>query len=142
MRFFAYPRRFRSFVTLVRELACASATPNAIMEYSIESEVSAALYRASATQAALDRQSDVLIRSLRDEIETLQVRVAAVKDLRANLAAKRASHRPGTAERDRAYAQEIAVFRNAVEDIASKLRGWQFWHNASRDSAANHGFCF
>ncbi len=103
-------------------LACF-ATPTAAIEYSIETEVSAALYRASLTQAALDRQTDAIIRSLRDEIDQLQSRVSAGEALQTELAAKEQAIIEKLSERDRAYAQEISVFRNAVKDIASTPEG-------------------
>ena len=82
-------------------------------------EVAAALYAASATQAAAERVADAKIRAQRIEIEGLRARVrAGDTQLKAALTAAEEAYVAALAVRDRAYAQEIAVFRAAVEDIA------------------------
>ena len=96
-----------------------------------EAEIAAALYAASATQAAAQRVADVAIRNLRDEIERLRLDEALASDealdvrarLESELAAKEREYVTRLAAKDREYAQEIAVFRNAVEDIASTPEG-------------------
>ena len=97
-------------------------------------EISAALYAASATQAAAERQADQRIRQQRSEIEELRLQLALGKTsaeatqvelaaLRQEITAKERAFVAELEARDRAYAQEIAVFRDAVEDIASTPQG-------------------
>ncbi|TKB91410.1 MAG: hypothetical protein E8D41_10785, partial [Nitrospira sp.] len=83
-------------------------------------EVAAALYAASATQAAVERAADAILRTLRKEIEALrtQVRTGAAQR-QADLTAAEEKYVAALASRDRVYAQEIAVFRKTVEDIAA-----------------------
>src|SRR5262245_1659110 len=64
------------------------------------------------------------MRSQRKEIEELRGRVRAGDRQRtAELPAAEEKYVAALAERDRAYAQEIAVFRKAVEDIAATPEG-------------------
>jgi len=103
----------------------------AVVQVSADAEVAAALYGASATQAAIERQYDARLRAQRDEIEALRLQVALGADeagaeitgLRAELARRERAFVEALAARDRVYAQEIAVFRDAVEDIASTPEG-------------------
>ena len=82
-------------------------------------EVAAALYAASATQAAGERVADAKVRAQRREIDELRTQVrAGAAQLKATLTAAEERYVAALAARDRAYAQEIAVFRAAVEDIA------------------------
>jgi tetratricopeptide (TPR) repeat protein len=87
-------------------------------------EIAAALYAASATQAAAERVADGKLRAQRKEIEALrtQVRAGALQH-QADLTAAEETYVAALAARDRAYAQEIAVFRAAVEDIAATPEG-------------------
>ena len=95
------------------------------------SEVAAALYAASATQEAAERAASERISAQRDEIEALRLQVAlgeadrnaAVAELRDELTRKERAFVAELEARDRAYAEEIAVFRNAIEDIASTPEG-------------------
>lgn len=87
-------------------------------------EVAAALYAASATQAAAERVADAKLRAQRQEIETLRAAVRSGEAQRqADLTAAEENYVAALAARDRAYAQEIAVFRKAVEDIAATPEG-------------------
>jgi tetratricopeptide (TPR) repeat protein len=83
-------------------------------------EVAAALVAASATQAAELRNMDARLRQAHAEIERLQARGQGA---RAELIAAQEAYVADLAQRDRAYAQEIAVFRAAVTDIASTPEG-------------------
>lgn len=83
-------------------------------------EVAAALYAASATQAAAERAADARLRAAQAEIARLQSQGASA---RAELIAAQERYVADLARRDRAYAQEIAVFRTAVEDIAATPEG-------------------
>ncbi len=83
-------------------------------------EVAAALYAASATQAAELRNMDARLRQARAEIERLRAQGAGA---RAELISAQERYIADLAARDRAYAQEIAVFRAAVADIASTPEG-------------------
>lgn len=100
-------------------------------------QIATALYNASATQAAAERDADQTIRKQRREIDALQIQLADVRAqandnqvavsradwLQQQLTAAKENYIAELAKRDRAYAQEIAVFRNAVEDIASTPEG-------------------
>ncbi|MDS4014330.1 MAG: hypothetical protein RKP46_08230, partial [Candidatus Accumulibacter sp.] len=87
-------------------------------------EVAAALYAASATQAAAERQADARLRAQRNEIEALRAEVrAGDAKRRTALAAAEEAYVAALAARDRAYAHEIAVFRQAVQDIAATPEG-------------------
>ena len=90
----------------------------------IHSEVAAALYAASATTAAIEKASDAKIKAEQAAIAALTAQVKA-GDLRhrAELAAAEERFVAELAEKDRAYAQAIAVFRGAVSDIASSPSG-------------------
>lgn len=83
-------------------------------------EVAAALYAASATQAAAERAADARLRAAQSEIASLQSQGASA---RAELIAAQERYVADLARRDRAYAQEITVFRAAVTDIVSTPEG-------------------
>lgn len=83
-------------------------------------EVAAALYAASATQAASERAADARLRAARAEIARLAAQGASA---RAELVAAQERYVVDLAARDRAYAQEIGVFRAAVTDIAATPEG-------------------
>ncbi len=89
-----------------------------------KAEVAAALYAASATQAAAERAADAKLQAQRNEIDTLRTQVhAGAAQHRAELTAAEEKYVAELAARDRIYAQEIAVFRKAVEDIAATPEG-------------------
>ncbi|MEO0452118.1 MAG: tetratricopeptide repeat protein [Pseudomonadota bacterium] len=123
----------RRALNFLRMLAClisvfvatglAEADPPLSVEAS--SEVSAALYAASATQEAFARTVDVQMRAMRAEIEALKLEVLNGTASAQRLAEREREFVDALATRDRAYAQEISVFRNAVEDIASTPEGLQ-----------------
>src|SRR5664279_5678185 len=96
-------------------------------EVDAKAEVAAALYAASATQAAAERFADAKLRAQQKAIEQLQEKVrASVSEstsLRSELAKAQEEYVAELAQRDRAYSQEIAVFRAAVQDIASTPEG-------------------
>jgi tetratricopeptide (TPR) repeat protein len=100
---------------------------NLVPRVDARAEVAAALYAASATQAAAERVTDATIRAQRVEIERLRanVRVGAGRgeQLRAALTTLQDEYVTALAARDRAYAEEIAVFRTAVQDIAATPEG-------------------
>ena len=90
-------------------------------------EVAAALYAASATQAAAERTADAKLTAQRKNIERLSTRLRAATSesasLKTELTAAEEKYVADLAARDRAYSQEIAVFREAVQDIASTSVG-------------------
>ena len=111
-------------VWCVARSAIAHGATAAIAEVDVRAEIAAALFAASATQAAAERVADAKIRSQRKEIEELRGKVRAGDAQRkAELTAAEEKYVAALAERDRAYAQEIAVFRKAVEDIAATPQG-------------------
>jgi len=107
--------------------ALAQATSGLVAQVDARAEVAAALYAASATQAASERAADAKMRAQRSEIERLRAQVRAgvtdVSQLQAALTAAEEGYVAALATRDRAYAQEIAVFRAAVQDIAATPDG-------------------
>src|SRR5262245_7752493 len=97
--------------------ASAQTSTAAIAHVDPRAEVAAALFAAAATQAAAERVADATIRARRRDIEALRAKVRAGDARRkAELAAAEERYVVALAGRDRAYAQEIAVFRKAVED--------------------------
>ena len=95
-----------------------------IAQVDARAEVSAALFAASATQAASERVADAKLRTQRKEIEALRITVRTGDARRkAELTAAEENYVATLATRDRAYAQEIAVFRAAVTDIAATPEG-------------------
>src|SRR5688572_12763831 len=116
--------------TLYVYLACAavpvrahpSAQPPTIARIAADarSEVAAALYAASATQSAALRAADAKLRALRTEIERLR---EERQQTATALAEAQEQYVTALAARDRTYAEEIRVFRNAVQDIAATPEG-------------------
>jgi hypothetical protein len=105
--------------------AIAHGAAAAVTEVDVRAEIAAALFAASATQAAAERVADAKIRSQRKEIEELRGKVRSGDAQRkAELTAAEEKYVAALAERDRAYAQEIAVFRKAVEDIAFEFNAF------------------
>ena len=106
------------------QLWCASL---ATAQVDSRAEVAAALYAASATQAAAERFADEKMRKQRTAIERLQAQLGAAaaneKEIRAQLTASQETYVTELAARDRAYSREIAVFRKAVEDISATAEG-------------------
>ena len=123
-----------------------------VAQVDARAEVAAALFAASATQAAAERNADQQLRTQRKQIEELHARLRsgeaklqiALTDARAGETKRQAELgelRAGTAKllaelaeaqetyvaalaaRDRAYAAEIAVFRKSVQDIAATPQG-------------------
>jgi hypothetical protein len=96
-------------------------------EVDAKAEVAAALYTASATQAAAERIADTKLHAQRKVIEELQEKVrTGVLDsasLRAELTKAEEGYIAELGQRDRAYSKEIAVFRAAVQDIAATPEG-------------------
>src|SRR5215831_3797841 len=104
--------------------AIAHGATAVVAEVDARAEIAAALFASSATQAAAERVADVKIRSQRKEIEELRGKVRAGDAHRkADLTAAEEKYVAALAQRDRAYAQEIAVFRKTVEDIAATPEG-------------------
>jgi len=94
-------------------------------------EISAAVAGSSATLEAIERQANARDRARQAEIAALQTRLteaeargaAEVSRLQAELIAARESLVVDLASRDTAYAEEIAVFRREVTDIAATAEG-------------------
>jgi tetratricopeptide (TPR) repeat protein len=105
----------------------AQSAARGIRQVDARAEVAAALYAASATQAAAEREADVRLKVLRTQIDGLrgEMRSASADARRAQaaLAAAQDEFVQRLAARDHAYAQEIAVFRRAVEDVAATEEG-------------------
>jgi tetratricopeptide (TPR) repeat protein len=97
----------------------ARATPRDLDE-AARAVATATLYGSAATIAAIQREADATINGLRARVEALQRQGASA---RAELVAAQERMVATLAQRDRAYAQEIAVFRSAVEDIAATPEG-------------------
>jgi tetratricopeptide (TPR) repeat protein len=93
----------------------------------VRAEVSQALYAASATQAAAERAASDRLRAQRTQIERLQEQLRAgaanAAQLRTALATAQDEYVAALSTRDRAYAQEIAVFRSSLQGIASTPEG-------------------
>ena len=114
------------FALFSTECVAATAEPAAA-----RAAVAQALYAASATAAAEQRLADVRISQQRREIEALRGRLGIVNAreaskrtrLQGELADAQERYVQQLAARDRAFAQEIAVFRRAVQDIASTAEG-------------------
>jgi tetratricopeptide (TPR) repeat protein len=104
---------------------------NQVAQVDVRAEVAAALYAASATQVAAARAADTRIRQQAEEIQNLRAQLESARSGRAEdvtrlqteLTAAEEEFVAALAEQDRAYAQEISVFRDAVEDIASTPEG-------------------
>ncbi|SFO21916.1 SHNi-TPR [Nitrosospira briensis] len=106
-------------------LSGATRTPTtANLLVSAQAEVIATLYAASASQAAAEKVADTKLRAQRQEIDTLRDRVRSGEvRLRSELVKQQEKFLAELTARDRAYAQEIGVFRNALENIASTPEG-------------------
>jgi len=105
-------------------LSLAQLPSGSLAQADARAEVATALYAASATQAAAERVADAKIRAQRREIDELRAQVrAGAAPLKAALTAAEERYVATLAARDRTYGQEIAVFRAAVEDIASTPEG-------------------
>jgi hypothetical protein len=96
--------------------------------------IAQAVFAASSTQAAAEKAADARFAQMRGQIDALRVQrdaalakgaAARVEAAQTQVALTAAQERfvADLAERDRAYAQEIAVFRNAVTDIAATPEG-------------------
>src|SRR5579872_2318890 len=96
-------------------------------EVDAKAEVAAALYAASATQAAAERVADAKLRVQRKVIEQLREKVrtgvSETASVRSELARAQEEYVAELAKRDRAYSEEIAVLRAAVQDIAASPAG-------------------
>ena len=86
-------------------------------------EVAAALFAASATQAAVQRAADARLTAAQAKISALAAEVRAGRSRRAELVAAQEGFVTQLADKDRAYAAAIAVFRGAVTDIAATQSG-------------------
>ncbi|MGB7991894.1 MAG: hypothetical protein WCF44_21020, partial [Candidatus Methylophosphatis roskildensis] len=94
------------------------------MPVDARTEVAAALYAASATQATAERIADQKLREQRKQIENLRTRVRAGETkLQTALAEAQEAFVAALSARDRAYAEEIAIFRRSVQDIAASPEG-------------------
>jgi tetratricopeptide (TPR) repeat protein len=87
-------------------------------------EVVAAVYASSATLAAFQRDADAKLRTQKAQIDALAAKVKAGDAQRAaELTAAQEAFSTALAAKDRAYSEEIAIFRKAVTDIASTPEG-------------------
>src|SRR5579863_3828511 len=113
--------RARALLAPVLGLAVASAWFAAASAAGVDAraEVAAALYAASATTDVSEKEKGRQITTERARIATLMVQVKAGKAERAQLADAEAALVAQLAAKDQAYAQEVAVFRGALTDIAS-----------------------
>ncbi|HLY81251.1 MAG TPA: tetratricopeptide repeat protein, partial [Caulobacteraceae bacterium] len=104
-------------------LGLAATMPAFAAAVDSRAEVAAALFAASATQAAEQRVTDATIRAERAQIDklTLQVRSGAAQ--RAALVAAQDHYVAELAARDREYSAEIDVFRGHVTHIVSTPEG-------------------
>jgi tetratricopeptide (TPR) repeat protein len=112
--------------TLVLMLAVGRA-PGAFAQTAVvdaHAEVAAALFASSATLAAAQKASDARLTAAQARIAglTAQVKAGDLKR-RAELTAAQDAFIAQLADKDRAYAQAIAVFRAGVTDIASTPEG-------------------
>lgn len=94
---------------------------------SARASVAQTMYASTATAAAIERAGDARISEQRRQIEAMQTRLQALGGtnaaLEAEITAAQEHFVQELAARDRAYAQEIAVFRNALTNIASTPEG-------------------
>src|SRR5580704_15028324 len=109
-------------------------TPARDLSAAARVSVAQALYAASATSAATERAADARFTEQRRQIESLRTQgeaarargAAAAVELQAmsgEVTALQERYVTELAARDRAYAQEIAMFRTVVTDIASTPEG-------------------
>ena len=103
-------------------ISCAVAWA-AVPSGDASAEISAVLYAASATQVASQKVADARLRSDAIRIAELQKKVTAGAATVAELTAAQTQYVDRLAKLDRAYAAEIAVFRNAVTKIAATPEG-------------------
>ena len=90
----------------------------------VHAEIAAVLYAASATQAAMSKSADDRLRRQQERIKSLAAEIQAGDTRhRAEMIAAQESFVAELTQRDREYAAQIAVFRNAVSDIASTPDG-------------------
>ena len=88
-----------------------------------QAEVAAALFAASATQAATEKAANAQITALRAQITAMAAKVRAGQAGRAELVAAEQGYVAKLADTDQAYGAAIAVFRGAVTDIAATPEG-------------------
>ncbi|RIJ18097.1 hypothetical protein D1227_01695 [Henriciella mobilis] len=101
--------------------------------YSVDAEVAAALYNASATQAAMERQYSKQLFEARQQIDALRKQIKAapsaadnsgrVEELESVVAAKQREIIDLLAQLDEAYAREVSTLEEAFENIASTPEG-------------------
>jgi tetratricopeptide (TPR) repeat protein len=100
-------------------IAAASARAEA-PSVDARAEIAQALFAASATQAAAERAADARLTAARMEIDRLRAQGARAH---AQLVQAQEEYVAGLLARDRAFAQEIAVLREAVRSIAATPEG-------------------
>lgn len=121
----------RKAATAVLTAALLLVSPAALAQRDLSAEARAAvnqtLYAASATSAAQARNHDSAFVAQRRDIDALAARVRDARNANASLtrqlAVEQGRYVDDLARRDRAYAQEVAVLRSAVEDLASTQDG-------------------
>ena len=101
--------------------------------YSVDAEVAAALYNASATQAAMERQYSKQLFEARQQIDALRKQIKAapagtdnsgrIADLESVVAAKQREIVDLLAQLDEAYAREVSTLEEAFQNIASTPEG-------------------
>jgi tetratricopeptide (TPR) repeat protein len=104
--------------------ALSAAESPAVEQVDRRAEIAAALYTAAATLAAAERIADEKLHTQRREIDTLRAKVrAGERNHTEALSVAEERYVTALAERDRSYAQEIAVFRAALESITATPEG-------------------
>ena len=114
-------------LAIIAALAVFTAGPVAGADTGIDvhAEVAAALYSASATQAAADRLADERLRADRAAIASLTAKVKAGEAKRAQLVTAEQDFVAQLAQKDRAYSEIIGQLRGSVQAIAETPAGAQ-----------------
>src|SRR5579872_4827905 len=111
---------------LISAALWAAAWPASALSEAVDphAEVAAALFASSATMAAVEKAADAQLRTEQTRIVQLAAQVRSGEARRrSELAAAQEGFVAQLAQKDRAYAQAIAVFRGAVNDIAATPDG-------------------
>ncbi len=127
-----WPRAFHAVSAVVLSSVVLAAPAHAAVN--AEAEVAAALFSASATQAAFEKAADGKLRAEHSRLVALQVQLRSQrgKAVTATAAQRAAEAQLATAQRDfvaqlaakdRAFAGAIDIFRSQVTDIAASPAG-------------------
>jgi hypothetical protein len=88
-----------------------------------DAEVATTMYAAAITQATAEKLADARITAQRAQIVALEAKVRAGEAKRTHLVGAQKDFVALLAAKDREYAEQIAIFRGAVTDIASTPEG-------------------